>query len=98
MPSPDGRPDALFVRANNRVLIVDDSPSLHDDYRKILARTESAELAAAELAVFDEAEQIIPPFELTSASQGEQAVELVKAAQAARRPFAVAFVDVRMPP
>jgi two-component system NtrC family sensor kinase len=97
MPSPDGRPEA-FVRANNRILIVDDSPSLHDDYRKILARTESAELAAAELAVFDEAEQIIPPFELTSASQGEQAIELVKAACAAGRSFAVAFVDVRMPP
>ena len=48
MSSPDGRSNALFARANNRILIVDDSPSLHDDYRKILARTESAELAAAE--------------------------------------------------
>jgi putative two-component system response regulator len=37
-------------------------------------------------------------WELTACRQGEQAVELVREAQTENRPFAVAFLDVRMPP
>src|ERR1043165_3956122 len=99
MSSSDGsRSNASFAHANNRVLIVDDSPSLHEDYKKILARRSPPDLAAAELAVFNETDEIFPGFELTHALQGEEAVTQVRAAHEAGRPFALAFVDVRMPP
>lgn len=39
-----------------------------------------------------------PPFELVSALQGEEALQLVQQSVEANRPFAMAFVDVRMPP
>ena len=37
-------------------------------------------------------------FELDSAYQGQEALEMVKQALAENRPYAMAFVDVRMPP
>jgi CheY-like chemotaxis protein len=40
----------------------------------------------------------LPTFHLTSASQGEAALAEVLRARAAGAPFAVAFVDMRMPP
>jgi signal transduction histidine kinase len=40
----------------------------------------------------------IEPFELRSALQGQEALELAVDARASGRPFALAFVDMRMPP
>jgi PAS domain-containing protein len=40
----------------------------------------------------------LPQFEVDSAYQGQAGVELVKQALEAGRPYAMAFVDVRMPP
>lgn len=85
---------------NNRVLIVDDNHSIHEDYRKILVRPTSTEdLSQAEAVLFDQpAGDTSPLFALTSALQGEEAVGLVRKACAAGEPFALAFVDMRMPP
>jgi len=89
---------------NRRILIVDDSPAIHDDFKKILVRRNPAgdDFASAETSLFGP-----PPetgagndqdFELASAFQGEEALAAVRAAVKASRPFAMAFVDVRMPP
>ena len=87
---------------NNRVLIVDDTHSIHDDYRKILAGAESGndDLDALEESLFGvKAEKSSnDSFELDAAYQGEEAVEKVKLAVENDQPYAVAFVDVRMPP
>jgi len=87
---------------NQRILVIDDNRAIHDDFRKILTRAHDgeAELAAAELAIFGESAAVDarPTFDVDSALQGEQGVECVRAALAAGRPFAVAFVDMRMPP
>ncbi|MEZ6016381.1 MAG: hybrid sensor histidine kinase/response regulator [Planctomycetota bacterium] len=94
---------------NRRVLTVDDTPSIHDDYRKILgaigeAGTQQKSLAAARAAFFGKdsapkpAEAGATSFEITSALQGQEALEAVKLAVAEGRPYAVAFVDIRMPP
>jgi signal transduction histidine kinase len=85
---------------NNRVLIVDDNHSIHEDYQKILVRPAcSVDLTAAEAALFDQpAGEASPLFALSSAFQGEDAVELVRQACAVGEPFALAFVDMRMPP
>jgi two-component system, NtrC family, sensor kinase len=87
---------------NRRILLVDDNPAIHDDFRKVLAAPKSAnpQLLEAEAALFGEtpAVPLGADFELHSAYQGQEALEKVRQAQAADKPFGLAFVDVRMPP
>jgi diguanylate cyclase (GGDEF)-like protein len=87
---------------NQRILVIDDNRAIHDDFRKILTRADDgeAQLAAAELAIFGEAPAVDarPTFDVDSALQGKDGVECIRAALAAGRPYAVAFVDMRMPP
>ena len=87
---------------NRRILIIDDNRAIHEDFGKILgdsAADESA-LTALEDALFGEtsAAPVKERFELCSAFQGQDALELVKSAENDGHPFALAFVDVRMPP
>jgi two-component system NtrC family sensor kinase len=90
--------------SNTRVLIVDDNPSIRDDYRRILCPSTSGleELEQIEAVLFDEMRnhqsKLRPNFQTAFASQGEQAESLAKAAIEQGVPFAVAIVDVRMPP
>lgn len=87
---------------NRRVLVVDDNEAIHADFRKILqpATTSADALLAAEADLFGEAPSRIErvAFDLVCASQGQEALAIVDAASAAGRPFAMAFVDMRMPP
>jgi CheY-like chemotaxis protein len=88
---------------NNRILVVDDNEAIHQDFDKIL---KSAKLAGAakldELAasLFGEEKPTGPhtDFQLTHALQGQEALELVLASLRTGTPYALAFVDVRMPP
>jgi CheY-like chemotaxis protein len=92
----------LPANKNQRILVIDDNPSIHEDFRKILspATAAAAALDATEAALFgppaatDEQTQ----FEVDSAYQGQEGVLLVRKALEAGRPYALAFVDVRMPP
>ena len=91
----------LLIQPNRRILVVDDNRSIHEDFRKILSggREERGELDALDTELFGTArEQEHEGFELHSAFQGEEALEKVKEARAANRPYALLFVDVRMPP
>ncbi|WP_172148843.1 ATP-binding protein [Pseudomonas tumuqii] len=85
---------------NRRILLIDDTPSIHEDFRKILlldTQTE-AELDAVEAALFGEQVKAgAPPFELDSAYQGQEGLAMVCAAMRGNRPYALAFVDMRMP-
>ena len=87
---------------NRRILVVDDSNTIHHDVRKILAvkPTHMGGLDDAEAAVFSGASAGARPdgFEIDSAYQGQEGLEMVRQALRAGRPYAVAFVDVRMPP
>ncbi len=92
---------------NRRILIIDDNPAIHEDFNKILGRTRSnaSALNDAEASLFGEdpspASRSSEPtaiFEMDSAFQGKEGLELVKKAIAEGRPYAMAFVDVRMPP
>ena len=88
---------------NTRVLIVDDQAEIHSDFQEILSKPDSHiasdDLADAFLPVDSESRAAYrPTFELTHASSGKEAYEIVKAAKAAGRPFAVAYIDIRMPP
>ncbi|MBE7368156.1 sensor histidine kinase [Ramlibacter pallidus] len=83
---------------NRRVLIVDDTPSIHEDFRKILAPDLHAPLEAAESVLFGSGPRAEWSFALSSAYQGAEALALVEASVSAGQPYAVAFVDMRMPP
>lgn len=86
--------------ANRRLLIVDDNPAIHEDFRKVLAkRTSSPTMSALEAELFGAVDGGAPAeFVLESVFQGADAVERVKQARLAGRAYALAFVDVRMPP
>lgn len=88
---------------NRRILVIDDNPSIHDDFRKILGPANvklAQQLDEDEAALFGEKPDAARPFtfEIDSAFQGQEGFEKVGRAVAAGRPYAVAFVDVRMPP
>jgi predicted signal transduction protein with EAL and GGDEF domain/CheY-like chemotaxis protein len=90
-----------LIDPNRRILVVDDNRSIHDDFQKILggAGTDRGDLNALHAELFGgEAEVEDDAFELSSAYQGAEAIEMVRAARVANRPFALLFVDVRMPP
>jgi CheY-like chemotaxis protein len=86
---------------NRRILVIDDNRAIHEDFRKILAiGTACDELDQAGAALFDE-EPVAAPgesFEVQFAHQGELGFRMVEQAVAAGRPYALAFVDMRMPP
>jgi PAS domain S-box-containing protein len=88
------------LKPNRRVLIVDDNTSIHADFQNILCPDNSDEAAAnaMEAVLFGEDKPDEMSFELDSAYQGQEALEMVKRALAENRPYALAFVDVRMPP
>ncbi|TPG76684.1 putative bifunctional diguanylate cyclase/phosphodiesterase [Pseudomonas arsenicoxydans] len=91
---------APFVRINRRILIVDDTPSIHDDFHKILGPETEVEqsLAGTEEALFGTQQPDRLTFQLDSAYQGQEALERVKLALAEGRPYALVFTDMRMPP
>ncbi len=86
-----------------RILIIDDTPSIHDDYRKVLGAgcdSASADVAQMEALLFgaNDAAADEPRFEIDSALSGEEGVELLKKSIEKNAPYAMAFVDMRMPP
>src|SRR5437868_5829544 len=87
---------------NQRILVIDDNPAIHADIRKILVKEEltGASMEEAEELLFGEqtAPGLATDFEIDSAYQGQDGLEMVKKALAEDRPYALAFVDVRMPP
>ena len=91
------------VAANRRILLVDDNAHIHEDFRRVLEPRSAAndELAALGAEIFGDAAptgERSAGFELDSAFQGEEALGKVVASLAGHRPYALAFVDVRMPP
>jgi PAS domain S-box-containing protein len=88
---------------NRRILLVDDNPSIHEDFRKILlgSQIRNEALDAAEAIIFgsDSATRDTShDFVLESAFQGQEALERVTQSIANGTPYAMAFIDVRMPP
>jgi len=86
---------------NRRVLIIDDDTRIHEDFRKILGeKDDKSEYDQIEAKLFSgdatHTDSIV--YELDSAYQGEEGYEKVLAANNEGRPYAMAFVDMRMPP
>jgi len=92
-----------------RVLVVDDEPEIRDAYKQILCETE----VNLEMTGFHELRSRLfrknptealrqatraTGFETVFCQQASEAVAAVKEALANNEPFAVAFIDMRMPP
>ena len=83
----------------HRLLVIDDNPRIHEDYRKILGGRAQAGVSSAEAALFGEQTTSEgPTFDVDSAMQGREGVERARRALDEGRPYSVAFVDMRMPP
>ncbi|MDB6040001.1 MAG: sensor hybrid histidine kinase, partial [Verrucomicrobiales bacterium] len=91
-----------FIKRNRRTLVIDDNRAIHADFRKIMepATTNAAAMARNEANIFGSAPDtnVQISFEVDSAYQGEEGVQMVKKAREEGRPYAMAFIDVRMPP
>ena len=97
---------------NTRVLVIDDDEVVRDSIREVLLpkRRDTSGLDAAASALFDDDEPQagLPPnrprpsgigldIELSEAASGMEALDKIRAAVDAGRPFAVIFLDMRMP-
>ncbi|MCP4602243.1 MAG: response regulator [Proteobacteria bacterium] len=89
-----------------RILVIDDNCSIHEDIRSIFDEVRSAfSLSPSDdmdidflLSDDDSSEDKGYDFQIDSAYQGQEGLELLKEALRADNPYSMAFVDVRMPP
>lgn len=85
-----------------RILIIDDNAAIHDDFCKILMRpaSQTSELEDMESLLFGTNVQDISSslFQIDCASQGKEGLDMVLQAEKEGYPYALAFVDGRMPP
>ncbi len=87
--------------SQRRILIVDDNEAIHKDFRKIFGTgsPSGAALEAAEALLFGEqSESNGAGYQVDSALQGKEGLEMVRKAVSEGRPYPLAFIDVRMPP
>lgn len=86
---------------SHRILVIDDNEEIHKDFEKILAAEVHSGLDELEDTLFDNPTAEDAPrteFEMDSAYQGLDGLTKVENAHADNRPYAMAFVDMRMPP
>ncbi|MDM8522267.1 ATP-binding protein [Desulfococcaceae bacterium HSG8] len=87
---------------NNRILIVDDDPGVRESYEETLSPDPSPDIMDRGASLFGEPKQGKEPkskknYELFLAENGEQGVEHVRLAVEHKKPFAAAFIDMKMP-
>ncbi len=94
----------MIMENKNRILIVDDTPSIHDDFKKILCNSVNINNGLDDMAedLFggtsqDELYEQLD-YEVDSAFQGEEAIRMVEKAEKENRGYSLVFMDVRMPP
>jgi CheY-like chemotaxis protein len=87
---------------NRRILVIDDNRAIHDDFRKIFepGLASAQPLAESGTALFGDSTLSVPRllFQVDFAAQGTEGAALVEHARAENEPYAMAFVDMRMPP
>lgn len=94
----------LTPLANRRILIIDDNAAIHLDFRKVLgahaehSAQDALDVLEANLFGDPARPATRPNFEIDSAHQGEEGVAMVSQALREGRSYAMAFVDMRMPP
>ena len=87
---------------NNRILIIDDDPGVRESYTEILSPSPSTDVLAIGNALFggqaDDYEAAAGPrYDLMLAENGAEGIRLAVEAREQGRPFATAFIDMKMP-
>lgn len=90
-------------RSKRRILIIDDSEDIHMDFRRVLTPERSKSqglLESMEQDLFGMQPSTLtePEFDVISAHQGQEALNLMRQAQAEGRPYSLIFLDYQMPP
>jgi diguanylate cyclase (GGDEF)-like protein len=95
----------INTNSTNRVLVVDDDLLLVKEYLHCLGEDFEPDYATATLTDLEKVlfgeetdDRGAAKFDVDSQNQGEAAVEAVKAAIASNSPYAIVFLDIRMPP
>jgi CheY-like chemotaxis protein len=85
---------------NKKILLIDDNPTIHEDFKKTLLSIEkNPDIEELEANLFGEKDNSLKDdFIIDSAFQGKEALKKVKQAVRESDLYAMAFVDVRMPP
>ncbi|MEN8127337.1 MAG: hybrid sensor histidine kinase/response regulator [Planctomycetota bacterium] len=96
-------PNRRRKELNNRILLVDDEPRILDELGKVLSPSERNNTELNELGnrLFNNSEtnrRKAASYNVCCCSQGDEAVHEVQRAIEENQPFAVAFIDIRMPP
>jgi len=88
-----------------RILVVDDEEPVLEAYRAVLFFSGDRGRCESRMEELDgdplgsrHSKTAIASFDLALCHQGDEAVEIVRASVEENRPFAVAFLDVRLPP
>ena len=93
-----------MVKSNNRILVIDDDLDIWQAYQKVLGpASSSADSLVNDLDkvvdnMLDRSVAAKEDFQLSFAGQGQEGFALAEAAVQKGEPFALAFVDIRMPP
>lgn len=87
---------------NNRILIIDDDPGVRDSYNEILCPVLKEDVLSKGASLFDGPIQdtvSIPwkQYDLTMAERGKDGIRAVEEAVGQKKPFAAAFIDMKMP-
>src|SRR5690606_31612405 len=92
-PAANRHGGSMSEQSNRRILLIDDTPSIHEDFRKILTPTPvpTVELDAMEAALFgSELKSTRALFELDSAYGGQEGLGKLKDALQVKHPYALA--------
>ncbi|MDX1837274.1 GGDEF domain-containing response regulator [Legionella taurinensis] len=85
-----------------KIIVIDDNKAIHQDFIKILSVNEADDLSGVEKKLFGDVgapkKSVLPYFQIDTASQGQEGAKMVEDAFKAGNPYALAFVDIRMPP
>ncbi len=95
----------IHETVTNRILVVDDEQMLIDEYLRCLGEDYEPDSATTTLTELEKVlfgdetdERGAAKFAVESRNQGEAAVEVVRKAMQNDTPFAIVFLDIRMPP
>jgi len=96
-------PNRRKKELNNRILLVDDEPLILDELGKVLSPSEESntELNELENRLFNNSKtnrRKAASYNVCCCRQGDEAIHEVEEAIKKNEPFAVAFIDIRMPP
>jgi len=84
-----------------RILIIDDNIQIHQDFKKVLliSKEKENDLDKLEEALLGKTpDQLDETYLIDYASQGEEGLKMVEESIKSKELYAVAFIDVRMPP